>query len=242
MTQEEDIGAIFARIRKGDTRARDEFFNRNTGLVWACVRKYAGLLEKDDLFQLGAIGLLKAIDRFDPSYGVSFSTYAFPLVVGEIRRYLRDTAPLRVPRRIKEIGLSARKIAEKRKAETGREPPAAEIAEELGVGLDTLLSALDATSPLLYLDEVRAPLETAGSLTREESQESMTEVSDLKEAMASLDDRERFIIEGRFFEGKTQEEISAELGISQAQVCRLQKRALLRLRRFLDPEGERIRG
>lgn len=243
MMDDGNIREIFARIRAGDAGARDEFFQRNTGLIWACVKKYAGLSEKEDLFQLGAIGLLKAIDRFDPSYGVAFSTYAFPLIMGEIRRYLRDGGPVKIGRRLKEIGLQARKISDQKREETGKEPAASEIAEQLGVSVDLLLSALDATSPLVYFEEASSASSDVAVTGEFSSQEaSLVDSIDLREALNKLSPRERFIVEGRFFMGKTQSEISQKIGLSQAQVCRLEKEALLKLRMLLEPSSDEFKG
>ncbi|HHW17955.1 MAG TPA: sigma-70 family RNA polymerase sigma factor [Firmicutes bacterium] len=228
---------IFHRIRNGDLRARDEFFNANTGLIWACVNRYAGLLDKEDLFQLGAIGLLKAIDRFDPSYGVSFSTYAVPLIMGEMRRYLRDTSQVKVSRRLKEIALSARKLAEEKRSSSGREPSAEEVAKEMGLDVDVLCQALDATSPVLYLDDLAAGQDLAVSDYESAVEEPFLERFDLNDALGRLEPQLRSIIEGRFFAGKTQYELSEELGISQAHVSRLEKKALFILRRFLEGAG-----
>jgi len=225
---------IFEKIKKGDQRAREQFFNANTGLIWACVKRYSGLLDQEDLYQLGAIGLLKAVDRFDPSYGVSFSTYAVPLILGEIRRYLRDSSSIRVSRRLKEIALMAKKVSEKIKTLTGREPSVKEIAEEIGVEVDTLCEALDATSPVLYLEDLAVQQDRTGLHAPMGDEERSLEIFDLKEALSRLDENMRLIIEGRFYLGKTQHELSSELGISQAHVSRLEKKALFLLKRFLQ--------
>lgn len=221
---------LFERVRCGDREAREEIFAANTGLIWACVKRYAGLLEKDDLFQLGAIGLLKAIDRFDPTYGVVFSTFAVPHILGEMRRHLRDDAPLKVERRLKEISYLARKARQEIAAADGHEPTLVEIAEATGVTVDALCEAMDATAPLLYLEDIpnyrekpEAPPESG--------------MVDLRQVLSGLDPDLRTIVEGRFFLGKTQVEISRELGISQAQVSRLEKKALTILRESLGPRA-----
>lgn len=219
--------SLARRAQRGDKAAREEIFNANTGLIWACVRKYAGLLEKEDLFQLGAIGLLKAIDRFDPSFGVAFSTFAIPCILGEMRRQLRDDGPVKVERRLKEIAYLARKTQEKIRAETGKEPTVASIAEAIGVPVDVLCQALEATAPLASLEDA------AGFAANQDATPDPSSI-DLRQAMADLEPPLFSVIEGRFFLGKTQSEISAELGISQAQVSRLEKKALTFLRERLS--------
>ncbi|HHY16784.1 MAG TPA: sigma-70 family RNA polymerase sigma factor [Firmicutes bacterium] len=225
---------LFKKIKKGDALARDQFFNANTGLIWSCVRKYSGLLEKDDLFQLGAIGLLKAIDRFDPAYGVAFSTYAVPLILGEIRRYLRDQGDVKVSRRLREISLTARRLSSRKQAETGKEPSIEELAGALGIDIDSLCQALDATQPVLYFDDLPPSSESAATEMQPYDLETQADSLDVKEAVSRLGDCLRPIIEGRFFQGKTQYEISRDLGVSQAQVSRLEKKALLLLRQILQ--------
>lgn len=232
-----DLG-LFQRVREGDLTARETLFQANTGLVWACLRKYTGLIEKDDLFQLGAIGLLKAVDRFDPSYGVLFSTFAVPHILGEIRRHLRDNTPLKVERRLKEVSYLARKLSEERRAKTGRDPSAAEVAEALGVTTDTLMEAVDATSPLAYLEDIPSYGDRPDKSQDAKLGSDLPDSVELSDALASLDNQSKTIIEGRFFRGKTQAEISKELGISQAHVCRLEKAALVRLRVYLSAQEE----
>jgi RNA polymerase sporulation-specific sigma factor len=221
---------LFERARSGDRAAREEVFEANTGLIWACAKRYAGFAEKEDLFQIGAIGLLKAIARFDPSYGAVFSTFAVPHILGEMRRHLRDTAPLKVERRLKEISYLARKARQEIATRTGEEPSLSQIAEVLGVPVDVVCEAVEATAPVLYLEDVQS--------YQEKSQATADPISmDLAQALDRLEPGLRAVIEGRFFLGKTQFEISRELGISQAQVSRLEKRALLSLRDSLGPKA-----
>jgi len=219
---------ILARARKGDRAARDEMFEANTGLVWACVRKYVGVLEKDDLFQMGSIGLLKAIDRFDPSYGVAFSTFAVPHILGEVRRHLRDNALVKVDRRLREIAFKADRIRQRLTTEQGLEPPLSEVARELDVPADTVLEAMEAAASVLYLEDIPAYGDSNPHSQRPAEEESV----DLKEAMERLDPEMRAIVEGRFFRGRTQTEVSHELGISQAHVSRLEKKAILAMREY----------
>lgn len=232
-----DLG-LFQRVKQGDPEAREAIFQANTGLIWACVRKYTGLTEKDDLFQLGAIGLLKAVDRFDPSYGVLFSTFAVPHILGEIRRYLRDNTPLKVERRLKDIAHLARQVVDRKRSETGHDPTAAEVAQQLGVSTDVLVQALEATSPLAYLDEI-PPHEGRPDRSRESAAEGdLPDSVEISDAIERLDGQLRAVVEGRFFRGKTQAEIGKELGISQAHVCRLERAALAKLRVYLSAREE----
>jgi RNA polymerase sporulation-specific sigma factor len=228
--------AVFHRARSGDQSAREEVFNANTGLVWAAVKRFSGLLEKEDLYQLGAIGLLKAIDRFDPDYGSHFSTFAFPHIMGEIRRFLRDNTPVKVERRLKEVAVLAKKFRTAYRAKHGTEPPVEEVARALELDVDTVVSALDATQAITYLEDVPAYREEAVSFT-EDATHVLVESMDLYKALDSLDPKERTILESRFFREKTQSEISKDIGMSQAHVSRLEKKALSVLRSYLQVRG-----
>lgn len=220
--------AVFSRAQRGDRGARDEIFESNTGLIWACVRKYAGVLEKDDLFQMGSIGLIKAIDRFDPSYGVAFSTFAVPHILGEVRRHLRDNALVKVDRRLREVAFKANRIRERLAAESGVEPSLSEVARALDVPIDVVLEAMEAAASVLYLEDVPAYGDTRAQADRPAEDESI----DLREALRRLEPEMRSIVEGRFFRGKTQSEVSRELGISQAHVSRLEKKAISAMREY----------
>ena len=196
---------LFERARKGDPEAREQVFRSNTGLVGACIRRYAGLIEKEDLFQIGAIGLLKAIDRFDPKFGTAFSTYAVPLILGEIRRYLRDDGAVKVSRRLRELSLAARRLSSRKKAETGKEPSMEELARELEVEVDLLCQALEATQQLAYLEDTPVATQAESApvgVARAASGQQFLESVDLRDAVSGLDDTMRAIIEARFFQGK----------------------------------------
>lgn len=222
----------FDRARSGDRQARDAIFDANMGLVWACVRRFRGLMETDDLFQLGAIGLLKAIERFDPDMGVSFSTLAVPYILGEIKRHLRDGTPIRVARRLKEIALAAQKYIRDELARTGKEPPVDQVAGHLGIETDLLIQALEAASPVVHL----AGTYVAGRQRQDapcDEEEQVTIRADLETAMEKLEPEVKHIIQGRYLCGKTQEELARELGISQAHVCRLERRGLMAMRAYL---------
>lgn len=229
--------ALFERARQGDKAAREALFQANTGLIWACLRKYTGLMERDDLYQLGAIGLLKAVDRFDPSYGVMFSTYAVPHILGEIRRFLRDNTPIKVERRLKEIAYRAGRVIDERRARTGWDPPAAEVAQELGIDVDTLVEAMEATSPPGYLEDIPSYGDRA-MRTGYGSEAPEAYPVEIRDALEMLEGHMRSIIEGRFLHGKTQGELARELGVSQAHVSRLEKAALSRLRVYLSTQEE----
>ncbi len=226
--------SLYHRVRCGDKGAREEAFHRNTGLIWTCIRKYVGLLERDDLYQLGAIGLLKAIDGFDPDYGVEFSTFAVPHILGEMRRYLRDNTALKIERRCKELALQSKKAASQIRAQTGKEATVQEIAQRLGVESDAIIEALEATASPVYLEDV--PLWREESAARAASVDDLDQPDslDLRWAVEGLGSLEKAIVERRFFQGKTQTEIAAELGVSQAHISRIEKRALIALRRALS--------
>lgn len=227
---------VLRKARNGDTEARDLAFDANTGLIWAAVKRFTGLLEKEDLFQLGAIGLLKAIDRFDPDYGTQFSTFAVPHILGEMRRHLRDNTPVKVERRLKEIASSVRRFRSGYRARHGAEPAVEEVAKALELDVDTVVLALDATAAPVYLEDVPAYREEAGAASAS-SPDDLVEAMDLKAALEALDPQERAILQSRFFQGKTQMEVSRHIGMSQAHVSRVEKKALAALRGYLQVRG-----
>ncbi len=226
---------VLKKAKEGNPKAKAQVFKANVGLIWSCVKRYIGLLEREDLFQIGSIGLIKAIDRFDADYGTVFSTYAVPLILGEIRRYLRDNGAIKVSRRLKEISLAARRFSAKMKVQTGKEPSVKELAERLEIDVDLLCRALEATQPMLYFEDLSyTPNAVSNSLhIRSSSKQTFTESLDLKDAVSTLDETLKFIVIGRFFHGKTQREIANELNFSQAHISRLEKKALLILRQVL---------
>jgi RNA polymerase sporulation-specific sigma factor len=223
--------ALFRKARQGDKSARDLIFSTNTGLIWACIKRYSGLLEQEDLFQLGAIGLIKSIERFDPDLGFAFATFAVPHITGEIRRYLRDNTPVKIERRLKELAFKARRYQNSTLLLTGKEPSLREVAEGIGVEADVLLEALEATAPLKYFDEIQEdrPVEVP-------QEDNSREAFEIQEAVSNLDEPMKTIILGRFFKGETQSELAKKLGVSQAHVSRLEKRALLLLRSSMQAE------
>ena len=224
--------ALLKRIKQGDMQARDELISGNLRLVLSVIKRFANRGENpDDLFQVGCIGLIKSIDNFDLSHGVRFSTYAVPMIIGEIRRYLRDNNSVRVSRSMRDTAYKAMQAKEKLISEHSREPTINEIAEEMGVSKDVVVLALEAIIEPMSLQE---PVYLDGGDTiyvmdqvsdTSDDMEWLEEIA-LKEAIEKLDDREKRILSLRFFDGKTQMEVAQEIGISQAQVSRLEKGAL----------------
>ncbi len=231
---------LFERIRAGDENARELYIKGNLRLVLSVIKRFSGSNENvDDLFQIGCIGLMKAIDNFDTSLQVKFSTYAVPMIIGEIRRYLRDNNAIRVSRSLRDTAYKAIYAKETYTRKHLKEPTINEIAEEIGVSREEIVYAMDAIqSPVSLYD----PVYTEGGdalyvmdqiSDKKNKEENWVEVISLKEAMKRLGDREKHIIELRFYEGKTQMEVASEIGISQAQVSRLEKNALKNMRSYL---------
>lgn len=238
--KEEEKEALFARIKQGDAQARETYIKGNLRLVLSVIKRFSGNHENvDDLFQIGCIGLIKSIDNFDPTIGVRFSTYAVPMIVGEIRRYLRDNNSIRVSRSLRDTAYKAIHAKEVLSKNSFKEPTIQEIATEAGLEADEILYALDAIqSPVSLYD----PVYTDGGDTlyvmdqisdKKNKEENWVEKLSLSDAMTHLSERENFIINLRFFEGKTQMEVADEIHISQAQVSRLEKSALKTIRQYL---------
>ena len=239
LTNEEKTD-LFRRIQNGDTDARETYIKGNLRLVLSVIQRFSGSSENlDDLFQIGCIGLIKAIDNFDLSQNVKFSTYAVPMILGEVRRYLRDNNSIRVSRSLRDTAykaLSARELLTKKNL---REPTIMEIADEVGISKEEITYAMDAIqSPVSLYD----PVYTDGGDTlyvmdqisdKKNKEENWVEKLSLSDAMNHLSERENFIINLRFFEGKTQMEVADEIHISQAQVSRLEKSALKTIRQYL---------
>ena len=228
----EETMELLRRTKAGDQAARQELIEGNLRLVLSVIQRFAGRGESaDDLFQVGCVGLIKAIDNFDISQPVRFSTYGVPMIIGEIRRYLRDNSAIRFSRSMRDTAYRVLQVRDKFLAENQREPTVEQIAQELGIPREDVVFAMDAIVDPVSLYE---PVYSDGgdaicvmdqvSDTRN-TDESWTDRIALKEAMKRLDDRERRILSLRFYEGKTQMEVSAEVGIYQAQVSRLEKGA-----------------
>ncbi len=236
----EQKAKLFDRIHKGDKKAREEFINGNLRLVLSVIQRFNNRGEYvDDLFQVGCIGLIKAIDNFDLSQNVRFSTYAVPMIIGEIRRYLRDNNSIRVSRSLRDTAYKALQVKERLIKENSKEPTVQEIANELGVKKEEVVFALDAIQEPVSLFE--SVYHDGGDTIFVMDQVSDTKNKDenwlediaLNEAMKRLNEREKVILNLRFYQGKTQMEVAEEIGISQAQVSRLEKSALKHMRKYV---------
>lgn len=228
--------ALLKKVKNGDNSARDELINGNLRLVLSVIQRFTGRGENlDDLFQVGCIGLIKSIDNFDITQNVRFSTYAVPMIIGEIRRYLRDNNAIRVSRSIKDTAYKAMQAKEKLAAKKQTEPTVKEIADELKMPIEDVVIALESiVSPVSLYDPVYSDggdtiyvLDQVGD--NNDDRNWLDEIS-LKEAIKNLSERERNILSLRFMHGKTQMEVSEEIGISQAQVSRLEKGAIKRIK------------
>jgi len=232
--------ALFERMHNGDTTAREEFIKGNLRLVLSVIQRFNNRGEYvDDLFQVGCIGLIKAIDNFDVNQNVKFSTYAVPMIIGEIRRYLRDNNSIRVSRSLRDIAYKALQAKEQLTNKNSKEPTITEIANELNLAKEDVVFALDAIQdPIslfesVYHDGGDAIYVMDQVKDEKNLDENWLEGIALKEAMRKLNDREKLILNLRFFEGKTQMEVAEEIGISQAQVSRLEKTALLHMKKYI---------
>lgn len=228
---------LMQRLKSGDVNAREEFIRGNIRLVLSIVQRFKETGNSDDLFQVGCVGLLKAIDNFDTSVGVMFSTYAVPMIIGEIRRFLRDSSSIKVARQLRDVAYKALDARERLTRE-GREGTVMELAEELMIPERDVVEALDAVSEPVSL-ESRVWGEGEDTLLLMEqiadksaTEEIWTENFTLLDGMEKLTERERRVLTMRYFDGRTQTEISCVLGISQAQVSRLEKSAISKLREY----------
>ena len=229
--------ALIARAHQGDKEARDTIFEENIGLIWSIVKRFQNRgVELEDLFQIGSIGLLKAVDKFDLSYDVKFSTYAVPMISGEIKRFLRDDGMIKVSRSLKEVCYKAYLAREKLEKELGRDPQIAEMAGEIGIPQEELMMALDSNVEIESLqktiyqgegNDIRLIDKLEEKKNRQE--ESLNRIL-LEEILGQLTVSERRLIYMRYFQERTQTEIARELGVSQVQVSRMEKKILKRLR------------
>lgn len=231
---------LLERIKKGDTEAREEFIYGNLRLVLSILQRFNNRGENiDDLFQVGCIGLIKALNNFDISFGVKFSTYAVPMICGELKRYLRDYTSIRVSRSLRDIAYRALTVKEKYIAEHSKEPTVSEISKELEISKEEVAMALDAIlDPVslhepVYHDGGDAIFVMDQIKDEKNKDETWLEHISLKEAVKKLNEREQHILNLRFFSGKTQTEVADEIGISQAQVSRLEKNALQHLKKYI---------
>ena len=239
---EAEKDALFCKIKQGDMEAREQYIKGNLRLVLSVIKRFSGSNENaDDLFQIGCIGLMKAIDNFNTELDVKFSTYAVPMIIGEIRRYLRDNNVIRVSRSLRDTAYKALYTREAYTKKHLKEPTINEIAEEIGIAKEEIVYAMDAIqNPLSLYDPVYSEggdaLYVMDQISdKKNKEENWVESIALRDAMSRLSDRERRIINMRFYEGKTQMEVADEICISQAQVSRLEKNALKAMRSYLKP-------
>ena len=234
---QEEMTELFKKMQEGDKFAREELIKGNLKLVLSILKRFSNQNENmDDLFQIGCVGLVKAIDNFDLSYNVKFSTYCVPMVLGEIRRYLRDNNSIRISRSIKDIAYKVLKLKDELTVKNGKEPTIEEIAKILEIEETDIMLALESLKPTVSLFE---PIYNDGGDTiylfdqvaDKNSNKDLDLSLALEKAISKLNDREKYIIDQRFVIGKTQMEIAETLGISQAQISRIEKEALVRVRR-----------
>ncbi len=240
LLKEEEKRKLFAQIQQGDQEAKEEYIKGNLRLVLSVMKRFHTSNENpDDLFQIGCVGLIKAINNFNPELEVKFSTYAVPMIVGEIRRFLRDNNSIRVSRSLKDTAYKAIYAKEMYRKKHLKEPTIEEIAEEIGIEKEDIVYALDAIqSPMslqepVYNDSGDAVYVMDQLSDKKNKEDTWVENLSLQAAMEMLEERERYIIKLRFFEGRTQMEVAEEIQISQAQVSRLEKNALKEMRQYL---------
>ena len=229
---------LLEAARNGDNRACEQVLEENNGLIWSIVRRYYGRgVEAEDLYQLGCLGFLKAVQGFDPAYGTQFSTYAVPKIAGEIRRFLRDDGAVKVSRGLKERGISLRGVRARLCSELGREPVLSELAEATGLTPEEIAAAETASEPVISLqaETGEGGLTLEGILTGGGMEEGLVERQALRTALEDLPERERSVLLLRYYKGLTQAQSAKVLGVSQVQVSRLERRAVERLRQVLDP-------
>ncbi len=238
--KEEEKKALFERIKAGDELAKEEYIKGNLRLVLSVIRRFSNSNENaDDLFQIGCVGLIKAINNFNTDLDVKFSTYAVPMIIGEIRRYMRDNNSIRVSRSLRDTAYKAIYAKENYMKRNLKEPTLEEISAEIGIDKEDIVFALDAIQTPMSLQE---PVYSDGDdvlyvmdqvSDKKNLEENWVEELALQAAMNRLGERERYIIQLRFFEGKTQIEVANDIEISQAQVSRLEKNALKTMRQYL---------
>ena len=223
----DDTIALIRKSHDGDKKAREELVEKNIGLIWCVVKRFYGRgAEPEDLFQIGSIGLLKAIDKFDFSYEVQFSTYAVPMISGEIRRFLRDDGMIKVSRSLRELSYKSLQVREKMTRILGREPTLKELSEELQIDCEEIVQAMESS---VEVESIYKPIHQKEGKDRQE--EKVLDRIVLKEVLETLEAKERTIIYLRYFAGKTQAEIGKKMGMSQVQVSRTEKKVLERMRK-----------
>ena len=228
---------LIAKSQAGDKDAREKLITDNSGLIWSVARRFTGRgTELEDLYQLGCLGFLKAVDGFDLQYGTQFSTYAVPKIAGEIRRFLRDDGAVKVSRSLKEQAATIKSIRSQLTNALGREPTVLEISRQTGITPEQIALAETATSCIESIQQENGEdgFTLENILTDTESEERLLERISLRQAMSKLPEKEQLVIKLRFFHGITQERVSKVLSVSQVQVSRIEKKALGHLRELMD--------
>jgi len=237
--KDQEMKELIRRSQEGDQEARDEIIEKNMRLVWSVVQRFLNRgYEPDDLFQIGCIGLLKSVDKFDLSYDVKFSTYAVPMIIGEIQRFLRDDGTVKVSRSLKEMGNKIRKAKDELSKTRGRAPTITEIADHLGISPEEVVLAQEAVrSPASIHETVYEndgdPITLLDQIADADEASWFDKIA-LKKAIEELDEREKLIVYLRYYKDQTQSEVAARLGISQVQVSRLEKKILQHIKEKMD--------
>lgn len=244
LLSEEEMVSLLVKAKNGDAAAREKLINCNLKLVFNLVQRFDNRgYELEDLFQIGTIGLMKAIDKFDFSYNVKFSTYAVPMIIGEIRRFLRDDSPIKVSRSVKETAYKIHRARENLIKELGREPSISEISDRLDVPREEIVNAMEAVQmptsihDTLYQDE-GDPIYVLDQLCDNKEQDSWFDKIALKEVLKKLPEKHRQIILMRFFQDKTQVEVAQVVGLSQVQVSRIERQALKLIKELLEVDSK----
>lgn len=228
---------LIACAQAGDKSATERLVEENSGLIWSVARRFLGRgVEADDLYQLGCLGFLKAVDGFDTSYGTQFSTYAVPKIAGEIRRFLRDDGTVKVSRTLKEQAVTIRSARSRLTSALGREPTIQEISRQTGLSPEEIALAETATAATESIQRQTGDegFSLENVLTDTESEEKMVEKIALRQAISALPERERTVIQLRYFHGLTQQRVAKIMAVSQVQVSRIEKKALILLRELLN--------
>jgi len=236
----ENTMELLKKAKRGDKEAKDKLVSLNLGLVWSIVKRFNNRgYELEDLFQIGSIGLLKAIEKFDFSYDVKFSTYAVPMIMGEIRRYIRDDAPIKVARSLKELAFKIQKTQEELTNTLDREPTINELSDKMGVPVEEVVMAMEASQSLVSLNDVMyqddgSPIFLIDRIDENEYRQNMLfDKIALKEALSKLDKNERQIIILRYFKDMTQVEVARILNMTQVQVSRMERKILAKVKDLL---------
>ena len=234
----DSVYKLIELAQKGDITAKEQLIKENSGLIWSIVKRFYGRGEQEDLYQIGAIGLLKCIDKFDFSYGVKFSTYAVPMIAGEIKRFLRDDGTIKVSRNLKELSFRAKTLQEQFIKEGKEEPSVTVLADYLQVTVEELILALESDQMVESLQQPKGEKENSqqwiDKLYDTNENEKTIEQITLKESISQLEQKERKLILMRYFQDKTQMDVARSLGISQVQVSRLEKKILTKMKNQLQ--------